>query len=793
MSLAPFFAMHSRLFAFRRFVYWTLVMLWVTTVFTSPFVRAQETQEDLLAAKPFVSTYLEGLAVTTGKDSTPYAVSMQQGINAPLQIVNLKTMQRVSSAEQRHDGKVSAGRAYLTLPNRHVLVATTRGFLYDTDPDTLKATEQDPQTTTAITFQQAVMGDSQTVYLTATSAREQILFEYNYQTTVWRNLGTVPDASSGLGFAGKQVYLGNSTSTTLTIYNADSKKQGALVLENIPAETTGLQVLGAHGGYLYVNTLGKSAFTLVYDLQAGKIVDQKPAFSGLHTSYIDPKPKEKPTVNTPAPTSLPTAPIQTQTPTPAGEGEASGTPTTSESAQQPGSRGRTTPPADSSQTSTEKPKPQTTPDPVTTPTQTALESTVQQEAIKQPEDSPVYFGALNRYSPLEKTVASLAKATDMRPAIGSCWLDAFRCVVYSTDGKLGILQGGGRALKLASPSPITGGFQTPQAIVASGTSVFAAGEGLKSPVLHADLVRKARSKMVAPPSGGVVSFAAIGSSVFAGTASGEISRYDTTAQTTTPRFDNPVRVGDGRVAAMVENGQEVVFALNQNTKESGFIGVYSPEKSTAKIFELPVLQGQTISSLTAKGNIVYGGGSGQNATLFAYDMTRQTVVTRSVPVLGAKSISSVVLGGDGYLYGVADETLFQVDTRTLSVVRTKVFQTLGQPGSVVFSKDKLLASIGGKIYDVRFDDLSARQIASGTHLALTPRGDYIYSREGALYRMAAETDETVAGATTTSTGGIHLADVQLQLGAGSVAILILLLAVPIVRLFTHRPTYSIRR
>ena len=59
--------------------------------------------------------------------------------------------------------------------------------------------------------------------------------------------------------------------------------------------------------------------------------------------------------------------------------------------------------------------------------------------------------------------------------------------------------------------------------------------------------------------------------------------------------------------------------------------------------------------------------------------------------------------------------------------------------------------------------------------------------------MAAETDETVAGATTASSGGIHLADVQLQLGAGSVAILILLLAVPIVRLFTHRPTYTIRR
>ena len=97
------------------------------------------------------------------------------------------------------------------------------------------------------------------------------------------------------------------------------------------------------------------------------------------------------------------------------------------------------------------------------------------------------------------------------------------------------------------------------------------------------------------------------------------------------------------------------------------------------------------------------------------------------------------------------------------------------------------------MYNVRVDDFSVTEIATGTHLAVTGGGDFIYSREGALYRMAAETDEVVAGATTTNSGGFHLADVQLQLGAGSVAVLVLLLVIPIVRLFTHRPTYSIRR
>jgi hypothetical protein len=136
------FALSHAPFRVNRFVYMAAVLGWLFLGVWMPVAFAQSSEE-LVARIPFIATSIDGMVLTKDKNGVPLAVTMPAGINAPLQVINLRTMQRVYSDEQRVDGVFVTARAYASLPNRHVLVGTSAGYVYDVDPDKLTVSEQE--------------------------------------------------------------------------------------------------------------------------------------------------------------------------------------------------------------------------------------------------------------------------------------------------------------------------------------------------------------------------------------------------------------------------------------------------------------------------------------------------------------------------------------------------------------------------------------------------------------------------------------------------------------------------
>ncbi|MCA9327198.1 hypothetical protein KDA14_01595, partial [Candidatus Saccharibacteria bacterium] len=193
-----------------KYIYAFAAGLWLALNVFVPATQAQKkTDEQLIARKPFVATVVTGVGATKNKSGTPLAVTMPRGINGLLEVVDLKKMQRVLLQEQRSDGRDMVGQAYVTLPNRHVLVATDTGNVYDVDPDKLTATDQTPPDTRNIAFDRGVLGTDGSAYFTATDAIGAThILRYTYGTTSWREIATVPAVGGGLGYDGA-VYIGN--------------------------------------------------------------------------------------------------------------------------------------------------------------------------------------------------------------------------------------------------------------------------------------------------------------------------------------------------------------------------------------------------------------------------------------------------------------------------------------------------------------------------------------------------------------------------------------------------------
>lgn len=184
----------------------------------------------------------------------------------------------------------------------------------------------------------------------------------------------------------------------------------------------------------------------------------------------------------------------------------------------------------------------------------------------------------------------------------------------------------------------------------------------------------------------------------------------------------------------------------------------------------------------------------QTAQLVAYDSTTRTVVAKSSPVPGAHSISSIAIGPNGHVYGVAGSTLFEADPRTLTVIRTKAFYTQDIPGTVVFLRSQLIASVAGKIYTLTADDFHETQVATGARLAVNSRGQYYYVRDGALYRMTGVPSAVApTAAVTSNASGFALTTADVKLGASMLGLIAMLIAIPVFTLHHRRIDYVVRR
>lgn len=791
-----------------RIGYGLSVAAWLMFVVAAPVARAQQAAEELVAQKPFVSTVVEGLGVTRDKTGTPLAVAIVCGVNTPLEIVNLKTQKRLIMAEQRMDGIETCGQAYVTLPNRHVLVGTAAGYIYDVDPDKQTAVELTPQHTEPLGFTGATLGDDTVSYWLAQASGGSRMYSFNAQTGRWRDFGTVPTARGGVAYADKTVYLGSEgAGAAVFALNTESGVQTSFAIPGVPAASA-VTVEAVVDGYLYASLASTPALTLVYDVKHAALVDQRPSLGRITAPLPQEVPQAKPV--DPQPTTPQVAGAQTQatgtqpatespnnTTTPPATGPSAPTTPSNNGQTQPSTPGNDTKPTQQPGTTN------TSPETVTPPAGSVLPAQAPVAAPAEPQPRPVFFGSLSQYDPATKQTASKVNAQGLVPA-SACWIDETRCVVVSRSGRLGIVNTAGRSFKLLAPSPLTGGYHRVDfTVVGSDDTVFAASAVPGTAMLQLDRDKTMLRKLVGLPGAAFTSLASSNKTVVAGTDTGYLVRYSPGAQTTTPVFDAGVKVGSGSVSALAPAASgKLAYGLSQGgSAPTGAIGLYSVASGSVSLAPQVVLQNQTVGSLVyLKGQVFAGGISATgSAELVSYDTTRQAVVTRSVPVPGAKDISSLAVGPNGHIYGVAGSTLFEVDPQTLAVVNRHALSVTGQSGNLLFWQGKLLASVAGKIYQVNADTLSAKYLVGGSHVSVNSLGDMYYSRGAALQRMIAPRVQVAAVTKVqkASSSRFDFAAIDIRVRAGVVASFgLLLLSGLALRLHQRRVArayYSLRR
>ncbi len=810
----------------RKIIYASAVGLWLAVGVFIPVVQAQQAAEEIIAQKPFVSTSLEGLGVTRDKAGAPVAIAMVRGVNAPLQIINIKTQKRLALSEQRTDGVESVGVAYVTLPNRHVLVGTNTGYVYDVDPDKLAATELAPPRTGSLEFTAATIGENGKSYWLARAAGSGMVFGYTSSNGSWRDYGTVSTGVGGISYANSKLYIGSDgTNPSIFTLSVESGAQATLPLADMSAGSGALKVEAISGNELYITRSSTPAVTLVYSFVKNAVIDQKDTFDMI---AVKPAPEPESVAVTTAPVQQAPTSSAVNTNTDSAASQTKPAETTAQTATLPSSatttvtnsqstndRSQQASEANNKPTTTTQTKPDQT---ATRPTQTvattevtqsqvaAATTSVAQTPAPQPRQNPVYFGGLNQYDVESKQVTGAVNTQGLQPANKDCWIDDNRCLVFSRNGRLGIANIANRSFKLLTPSPLTGGYHPGDFLaVNSSDTVYAASSSLNTAVLQVDRDKTAQRKLISSGGGVITSMVTVGNTVIAGTNSGSIVQYDDSAQSSVPVFDSGLSIGSGSVTALSSAGNsQLLFGISQTgANTSGAIGTYGVRNRNVSMSPKVVLKNQAIGSLAYLNGVAFVGGKSATGTaeLVRYDIAKQSVAATVTPAAAAHSIDSLAVGPNGHIYGMAGATLFEADPVTLSVLRRNVFSVAAdpQPGKVLFWHGQLIVSAGGKIYQVKTDDLSATYVANGTSVIVNSQGDLYYYRGGAFLRMLAP-EQKVAAVTKVEKSvmphfNFSVVDIRLRIGVASLFGMLLLSGLGL-RLHKRRvahATYRIHR
>lgn len=161
-------------------------------------------------------------------------------------------------------------------------------------------------------------------------------------------------------------------------------------------------------------------------------------------------------------------------------------------------------------------------------------------------------------------------------------------------------------------------------------------------------------------------------------------------------------------------------------ERGGAVAVLDPVSGSVDVTR-NVVADQTVASVAFAGQRMFVGSSTEGGTgstplpgdahLVQWDPATKRVLKDVVPVPGAASINSLVTGRNGDLYGLADGTLFQLNSATMTVRRTlKVGTTAGaSDGTLIFHPNGYLyASTGYSTYVIDPLAFTSKKIADGT-------------------------------------------------------------------------------
>ncbi|WP_328334181.1 hypothetical protein OHA70_18495 [Kribbella sp. NBC_00382] len=164
-----------------------------------------------------------------------------------------------------------------------------------------------------------------------------------------------------------------------------------------------------------------------------------------------------------------------------------------------------------------------------------------------------------------------------------------------------------------------------------------------------------------------------------------------------------------RARAFAEvDGKIAIGTVPEGDRLGGALAIHDPKTGTTQTFR-NVVQDESIFGLAADHGIVYGGTSitggltttpptRAEGTVFAWDV-RHSRKLWETPIAGAATVSSVAIGPDGLLWGVAGKTIFAVDTLRGRLKRRFDLGSTTASGDIVATRDALYAGIDGtKLY-----------------------------------------------------------------------------------------------
>jgi hypothetical protein len=195
------------------------------------------------------------------------------------------------------------------------------------------------------------------------------------------------------------------------------------------------------------------------------------------------------------------------------------------------------------------------------------------------------------------------------------------------------------------------------------------------------------------------------------------------------------------------NGKLAVGTVPDGNRLGGALVIYDPATGASQKYR-NVVQDESVFGLTARGGIVYGGTSiagglattpptRTEGTVFAWDVKRAKKLWETVPVAGAITVSSVTFGPDGLLWGVAGKTVFAMDARRGTVVKSYVLGTTTSSGDIVATCDAVYVSIDlNKIFRIAPNKAPAL-IVEKAHRRLGVRNDrqLLLSHGAELFRV----------------------------------------------------------
>ncbi len=138
-----------------------------------------------------------------------------------------------------------------------------------------------------------------------------------------------------------------------------------------------------------------------------------------------------------------------------------------------------------------------------------------------------------------------------------------------------------------------------------------------------------------------------------------------------------------RPFAMVSAGDLLAFGtVPKSGVLGGALGLYDPATGEA-VIKRDLIPGQSIIGLAYKDGVLYGttsafGGTSTpqgEAQAFAYDIATGTLKWQTTPVAGDLALGSITFDGDGKLWGLSPDTLYELDPATGQTLRQVKHQT----------------------------------------------------------------------------------------------------------------------